>query len=397
MGLDKQGRNYLEYRPKFGYKSIYMAEPFKGADLREYNPSKCIELLTSALPSSILNEINSLLENLDVMQKRLSHCLAHQRANGISFTQYRNELSSGKPDYKLINQWENHQRTSLDGSIQGEVYKYVLDMQHEFKDYHDMLNKQIYGAKSSLPIDKRVDEDKQYVDNMVKKDMSGSLSPEDVNQIRVKTQLNHYALERVMNAQDYAKGLVSLCIYTLNDHFEGNIATIVQGLSDASLDYLRYFNHISKVGFKQKVSKAENDRLHAENMLSMSTKAGMNETMFGILNTVMDARQPMLTWASSLDSDDDNGPMTFLIQEVIERLEFLDKEHSNIMESMFGMNRLDVISKQDLLQTMREKKSSRMLVNLVDAMILEREKGTFDINRFIQKNRLLEPGSMCTS
>ena len=397
MGLDKLGRDYLNYRPVWGYTPIYLAKPFKGnVDLPEYMPSKCIESLTDVLPSSILNEISSLLENLTVIQKRLEQCLLSQKANGVTFTQYRNELTSPKPDYKLINQWENHQRTSLDGSIQGEVYRYILDMQQEFVEYREALDKQIYGAKSNLPIDKKVDEDKLFVDNMVKKDMSGALAPEYINKIRVKTQLNRYALERTLNAQEYVKGLTGLCTYTLNDRYEGNITAVVQGFSDTSLDNLKYFNHISKVSFKQKAAKAENDRLHAENMLSVSTKAGMNETMFGISNTVIDARQPMLTWAGSLDSDDDNGPETFLLEEILDRLEFLDNEHSNIMESMFGMNRLDAISKQDLLQTMRDKKSSRMLVNLVDAIIIEREKNTFDLNKFIQKHKLLEPGNMCT-
>jgi hypothetical protein len=374
-----------------------MAQPFKGADLPEYTPSKCIEGLTNVLPSSILNEINSLLEILSVLQKRLELCLSNQKAGGVSFTQYKNELSSPRPDYRLINKWEHHQRSSLSGTIQGEVYRYVIDMQQEFEGFHDSLNKFIYKSKASLPIDKKVDEDKLFVDNMAQKDMRGALEPLDIDIIKVKTQVNHCALRQVLNAQEYVRGLTGLCTYTLNDKYNGNIEPVVRGFADTSLDNLKSFNPLNKIGFNKKAAKSENDRLHAENMLSAPIKAGMNEMMFNISDAVVNARQPLLSWAGSLDSDDDNGPMTPLIEEVIGQLEFLDTEHSYIIESMFGMNRLDAISKQDHLQTMREKKSSRMLVNLVDDMIQERERGVFDINKFISKHKILEPGNMCTN
>jgi len=398
MALDKQGRDYLNYRPKYGYSApLYTARPFKGdTDFPEYIPSKCIEGLTDVLPASILKEIDSLLENLTVIQKRLEQCLQNKKADGITFTQYKHNLEPPEPDYRLINQWEHFQRTSPYGSIQGEIYRYVTDMQNEFTEYRNMLDEQFYGEKSDISIEKKLDEDKLFVDNMIKKDISGTLAPEDIHQIGVMSQLNHYALERTINAEEYADGLAALCTYTLNDWADGGIEAVVTGLAEASLDNVRHFNHINRICFRRNVARAENDRLHAENMNSAAVKSGLNETMFGIANTTVKARQPMLEWALSLDSDDDNGPAAFLTEQIVSQIEFLDSEHSNIMESMFGHNKLDKMSKEDMLNTLRDKKSSRMLVNLTDAMILEREKGTFDLNRFIQKNRLLEPGNMCT-
>jgi len=172
--------------------------------------------------------------------------------------------------------------------------------------------------------------------------------------------------------------------------------TVMREFSGASLDNLKFFNYTGKVRFKKKTALAENDRLHAMNMLAPNAKTGMTKTLFNISNIVTDTRQPLLDWIGSMNSGDDNGPATLLMEEILDGLEFLDKEHSNVTEAVSGINRMDRLSKEDLVQSLKDKKTSRMLVNLVDAIIREREKGTFNMDKFIQRNKLLEPGNMCT-
>ena len=393
-GLNDKESKYIKYKPNLGFVPKILSK-INPDDIYVLPPA--LEAITDILPSSILQELNDLIQDIAVLGERMAKCLQDDVAVGIPFKVYQAAKTSAEPDYEVISLYENHHATNLKGSIQAETYPILLEMGTELTQYKDFFNKQFYDGKADYEhLDVNADKEKAEIEKIVGDDINGKLSPTVYNKMEVNAQLSRYALNRVENAKKYVKDLNEVLCYTTNQYYNGYVRDVVTTLGNAPTETLKDFNSMNEIKFKQSVEMSEQDSIRAARLNTKELKQGMNEVVQTIANMKTNGSDNLLTWIKTLDSNFDQSPVTMIMTDALDRIEFVQEAYDEALLELFKHNRLDQMLKDDQIGTMLEKKKSRQLHTLISEIVLEKENGTFDVDKFLAEKKLELPGTLCT-
>lgn len=386
-------RDYLKYRPIYGYKSLLISKPVK-TNTQLYKPSKCVENVSNILPSKILNEIDGVLININLLQQRLEKCLEDEELKGIKFTQYKNEFKKNKPDYTLINTYEHTARTTLEGNIQTEFYSQLKDISLEMTNYKNDYEMYMYKSKS-IENKKRLDEDKAFIDNITNKDISNSLTAKDINNLNTKSQINYCALQSILNTQTHIKNMSNICYSNLNNKFNGEIRKVISNLNTLNTNTLINLKQINTMQFNNAVQLSENDILHNNRLNSNNIKSGILKTLYKVADMKCEAVD-LVEFSKSINTNNDNDIITDLVDSTIVSINYINDKYDKAVNIAFNQNRLDMIIKTDMYNSLSNKKELRQYINMLSNMITEKVNNTFDIDEFIKKYKLEDKGTLCT-
>lgn len=392
--INEQDRDIINYKPNLGFKPkiLTMVEPTSS-----YTLPPAIQALTDVLPSSILDEIGGLLGDIDVLAKRMEMCLQDDVANGISFKDYQKEKKSANPNNDIINSYENYHKSDINGSTQGEVYPILLDMNKELSDYRDFLNNQFYNGNANYDyIDTVKEKEKAQIEKHIENDIGGTLSNSDFNKLQVQAQISNYAMERVNNAKNFIKDINKVLCSTANTYYNGSVKSVVQQFASADTSVLGDLNSMNKVRFNETVVKSQQDNRRDSKLNTPEIKQGMNEVVQKIATIKTSGIDNVVNWIKDIDTDYDQSPLTKVVSDALDRVEFVNSEYNKAVTELYKHNELDSMCKKDQINSLLEKKQARQIYNLISDIITEKDNNTFDLDKFIADKKLEHPGTLCT-
>ena len=394
MGINDKEREQLNYRPSIGYKPKVLSIVDPKAI---YEVSPIISRLTDILGSDLLDELTGLLGDINVLQKRMEQCLQDTDGNGVSFKEYKKEKRSANPDYDKIVAYESYHATNLNGRIQAEVYPILLDMEDELTEYRDFINKQLFNSQADYEYTDTVrQKEKNTIDKLIESDMQGTLDKSTTRKLGVQAQITKYHQNRIENAKKFTKDLNGVLCYSQNVYYNGNVRRVVEQYATADVQVLDSLNSINKVKFNKTVVDSEKDKRRNAKLNSKESKHGMNT----LIQTIADAKTTnndvILEWAKTIDTDFDSSPLTQIVADVLDKVEFVNAEYDKSIMEMYKHNKVDEMVKADQIQTLTNKKATRQVTNLISDIITEKNSGTFNLDKFLLDRKLENPGTLCT-
>lgn len=387
-------REYINYRPQLGFTPKILS---KVSPTTAYQLPPAIDKLTEVLPSSILDEVGKLIDDISILQKRLENCMKDTIVEGISFEEYKKEKRGANPDFDVIDKFEIHQKEKIHGTTQGEVYPMLIELEDELTEYRDFLNKQFYNGNANYEHLETVREkEKNKIEKSIEKDTLGQLNEYEYKKMEVDVQLSRYALNRIENNKKFVKGLNKVLCSSVQTYYNGHIRDIVREFSNAPINVLEQLNGMNKISFKGAVIKSRQDSRRDSKLNTKEIKKSINTTMNQIAMIKTENSNNVLSWIDSMDTDFDQSPTTMIIEDALDKIEFVEKEYDKSIKELYKHNELDRVLKEDQLSTLLEKKQSRQIFNLISDIVKEKKNNTFEIDKFISDRKLEHPGTLCT-
>jgi hypothetical protein len=394
MGINDKEREYLNYKPKMGYipKILSVVDP-----QAIYEMPPVIKRLTDVLGSDLLDELTGLIGDINVLQRRMEQCLQDSDGGGVSFKDYKKEKRSANPDYSKISAYETYHATNLNGRTQAEVYPLLVDMGDELTEYRDFLNKQLFDGQANYEhIDVVRQKEKNKIDKLIESDMQGKVAKSTFRNLAVKAQMMKYHQNRIENSKKFTKDLNGVLCYTPNTYYNGNVRKVVEQYATADVQVLDHLNSINKVKFNKTVVDSEKDKRRNAKLNSKEIKQGMNNVMQTVANAKTTNSDSIMEWAKTIDTDFDSSPLTQVVADILDKVEFINKEYDKTVMEMYKHNKVDEMVKSDQIQTLTDKKATRQVTNLISDIITEKNNGTFHLDKFLLDRKLENPGTLCT-
>lgn len=394
MGINDKEREQLNYRPSIGYrpKILSIIDP-----KAMYEMPPIISRLTEVLGSDLLDDLTGLLGDINVLQKRMEQCLQDTDGNGVSFKEYKKEKRSANPDYDKIVAYESYHSTNLNGRTQAEVYPILIDMENELTEYREFINKQLFDGQADYEhTDTIRQKEKNKIDKFIESDIQGKLDKSTTRKLGVQAQITKYHQNRVENAKKFTKELNGVLCYSPNVYYNGNVRRVIEQYATADVQILDSLNSINKVKFNKTVVDSEKDKRRNIKLNSKESKQGMNTLMQNIANAKTINNDVILEWAKTIDTDFDSSPLTQIVADILDKVEFVNAEYDKSIMEMYKHNKVDEMVKADQIQTLTNKKATRQVTNLISDIVTEKNSGTFNLDKFLLDRKLENPGTLCT-
>lgn len=394
MPINDKERERLKYRPQIGYKPKILSV-VNPQSIYEIPP--IIQRLTEVLASDLLDELTGLLGDINVLQRRMEQCLQDTECGGTTFKEYKKEKRSANPNYDKITAYENYNASNLKGKIQAEVYPILIDMEDELTEYRDFINQQFFEGQANYEHTDTVrQKEKNKIDKTIELDMQGKLDVKIQKNLSVQAQMTKYAQNRIENSKNFVKDLNGVLCYSTNTYYNGSIREVVGQYASADVKVLDNLNSINKVKFNKTVVDSEKDKRRNTKLNSKEIKKGMNTVMQTIANAKTNNSDTILEWAKTVDTDFDSSPLTQVVADILDKVEFINSEYDKSILELYKHNKVDEMVKADQIQTLIDKKATRQVTNLISDIINEKNNGTFELDKFLLDRKLENPGTLCT-
>lgn len=356
MGMNKQEREYIEYRPDLRLHVDVMAIVNQESPNQAYEIPEEVQEALEKSACSLLGKAFSALEQADVLLDNLEENLQNTTAEGISFQDYKNNKESKDGDPHLIHQWEDHHAGTVDGKLLGEVYPLVLGARQHLVDNINLLNNELvvgdinhdtHGAVCSA--------EEKKLNNIVRNDIANQ-DPAVLEELKTRNELLDAIDGAIDTVQNFLNDATELAEATVNDLFRGDVGAVVGFMAEAKPEQLESIGKLSEIGFAQMASESEdikerldrvqsaNEVLHAEVKELRSLKLSAGKT---------------LDWLSTVDTNYDESSITEIIDNTLLATTTILDGYDAVLLDMHKTNEMASMQYEDIITNLYLKESQR--------------------------------------
>lgn len=393
IGINKKERDYIKYRPSLVYKKEILSLVEK---TEAYTPDDSITNLLKTKPSGLLAEIDEASDIVEMMQERLEKCLEDTIVNDMTIKDYVSNATDDDGDKECIRVFDTSNALAINGTSQAECLPLLFDTKKELKSLSCFLNKYFYNNEANIEhLEHAEEKDEARITNLLNKDMANKLSESE----RTKLEKENFILEichrRLNNCKNLTKQINELLCTTTNTLYNDCIDDVVCKYGEANIDVLESINDINKISFRKVAALCEEDKQRNKKLNSPSIKEDI-QGLFVRIGELKAKSDKILEWATSIDTDYDQNNYTQIVTDAFDQVELIQAEFEKVALEVFKQIRLDEIVKNDIVDTLKEKKALRQKIALISSIIEEKKNGTFDSEELIKNLGLRNPGTMCS-
>lgn len=391
--MDNKERSFIKYRPDIKYvpKILSIVNPSA-----TYEPTEVVSKLLDATPSGVIGGLLDAVDDMNVLSQRLSKCLDGYNAGGVTFKDYANRFKT-KSDGESISRFELANRASEAGSIQAEVYPLILSTVNECEGMINILNKELYKNTIDLAYLQVAEEkDKAFMDKTIEREVEGKLTSKEYNAVETIVILVEIANRVLQNSKNFIKDMNNLLCSTIDTYYNGNIVDIVSKFGEAEINTLEAIKDTSRLSFKKSVMAVDNDMTRHNRLNRNDMKTGVIDMFLNISKLRDYGGNDISSWISTIDTDYDSNPLTQIVCDALDGIEFINTQYVAAMGECFKQVKLDELVKNDLSTTLLEKKYARQKLKLISDIISEKKNGSFKPEAFVEKQRLKLKGNLCS-
>ena len=393
IGINSEERAYLKYKPSLEYKAKIQSIVTEDAG---YVPSSVVENLLNKKPSGLLGEISDALDINKMMQERIAKCLEDTNVNGITVEDYLKNAKDKNGDKELVRKFDKDNAMAINGTTQAECLPLLLEMEDELNFLSGNINKHFYNNEANLDhLEVAEEKDNARLDILVEKDKANAFDRTSMDAIGFDNVILEVTSRRLDNCKNLSKQLNGLLCTTVNTYYNGNVDDVVQKYGEAQISTLVSINDVNKISFRGTAKLAQEDTLRSSKLNSVGIKNNLQD-MFARVGELKQQSNEILNWALSIDTDYDQNQYTQIVSDAFDQVEFINQEYEKATLEIFKQIKLDEIVKNDIVDTMQQKRFARQKIALLSDIIKEKESDTFDPQEFVDSRGLRNPGTMCS-
>lgn len=400
--MQKFEREFLENKPNFEWV-VRLQTKISEIDkevLNQYKLPNEIENLLDNLPCDVIDMTTELLSNIDNATSGLENCLTNQvTPGGVNFSDYQSAVE--EKNFPVIDDYENHNCSSLNGKIQAEIYSTLKDIKTEFQDFRDFLNEYLLDDQArydNMSVIRK--KELEVIDQIIVEDIKNPGTP-DLTSLGFKALIAKAAKDRTQNALQFTNNAIIVSSLTSKETFGGEPTDLVKELVNIPQNILQEFKVICEINFAKQVDISNEIRRRITRLGSPDLKQMVNIEAVKIGKLKSQTSASIINWAGQNDIDEASSPMSVFLEGLIEVLEDIDEAYSNQILDLYKHNELDRLQKEDYILALKEKKKARQMYNITKEIL---DKFDFDdsnrerqIKRFIQNQGLNRPVNICSS
>ena len=393
--IDNKDLDFIHYRPDISYKPKILS--IVDAD-KLYVPIPNIKRLLDTTPSSVLGNVLDTKEMASMMMQRLDKCLEDFSVEGISFPEYSKNLKSENPDYEILRKFEDNNKSSEHGSVQAEMYPSIYKIENEMTELFNILNNSVYdGHVNPNNLKFAEDNDHAYIEDIVEKDFNNDIKSKETCEIESMSVITEIVNRCSANSNIFLKGLNGSFSGTINAYYGGGITSVLNELFATDDNTLQALKDTSRLSFKKTILTMQNDTIRDQRLNRSGMKKNSIQNFLNISRIRDEEINDLKELAFSIDTDYDRSPITKFVEDTLDDIEYIEDQYNLSIVECMKQIKLDELIKEDIINSLNNKKSARQRLNLISNVITEKKNDSYSIDMFINKNKLLEAGTICSN
>jgi len=381
-------RTTLEYRPVLGHRPAvsYLAKSLsedpKATELVDCMSIKATDLLGTCLDTKTAAE--KIVSGLEA-------CL-NDVAGPVSLKDYLLARESGNRE--VTDQFEDYHRNDIGGSLQAEVYPVLLDLLGDIDECASHAQNAFFGGPvDTSKLEQLGEEEGKRYDKLAGQAAAGGEL--DKLSLSYEAKLKYQLKDKIEGIQGFLTQIVNVMTTAPKDTLK-DVRNVVTDLARAPGE-LGNIKTLNSVNWRREATLGQKTHNRAKNFDSSGMAKMLNVSVLRLKETRLEKVRPLVNWIKGLDP---KSPTNILAGQIVSGMEDVDEAVDSTVLDMAKLNKSDAQTREDLVTSLKKKKTVRQIHQIVDGMQkyfnFENADLNKEVERFIANTGLDKDGDLCS-